>query len=74
MGMHRWLVNSPRKGPVARKKLPFDDVIKLFDEAQITADNEGHPIRQKHWQYIHNMDKNLKHTMACMKYGIDCMF
>ena len=26
-GIHRWPVNSPRKGPVARKKFPFDDVI-----------------------------------------------
>ena len=26
-GMHRWLVNSPHKGPVTRKMLPFDDVI-----------------------------------------------
>ena len=26
-GIHRWPVNFPHKGPVARKKLPFDDVI-----------------------------------------------
>ena len=26
-GIHRWLVNSPHKGPVTRKMLPFDDVI-----------------------------------------------
>ena len=26
-GIHRWLVNSPYKGPVTRKMLPFDDVI-----------------------------------------------
>ena len=26
-GIHRWPVNSPHKGPVTRKKLPFDDVI-----------------------------------------------
>ena len=25
-GIHRWPVNSPNKGPVTRKKLPFDDV------------------------------------------------
>ena len=24
---HRWPVNSPHKGPVTRKKFPFDDVI-----------------------------------------------
>ena len=26
-GTHRWPVNSPHKGPVTRKILPFDDVI-----------------------------------------------
>ena len=25
--IHRWPVNSPRKGPVTRKMFPFDDVI-----------------------------------------------
>ena len=28
-GIHRWLVNSPHKGPVTRKMFPFDDVILL---------------------------------------------
>ena len=26
-GIHRLLVDSPHKGPVTRKKFPFDDVI-----------------------------------------------
>ena len=26
-GIHRWQVNSPHKGPLTRKKFPFDDVI-----------------------------------------------
>ena len=26
-GIHRWLVNSPHKGPVTQKMFPFDDVI-----------------------------------------------
>ena len=26
-GFHRWPVNSPHKGPVTRKRFPFDDVI-----------------------------------------------
>ena len=35
MGIHRWPVNSPHKGPVTRKMFPFGDVImtgswKLF--------------------------------------------
>ena len=30
-GIHRWPVNSPHKGPVTRKRFPFDDVIiKIF--------------------------------------------
>ena len=29
MRIHRWPVNSPHKGPVARKMLPFDDVIMI---------------------------------------------
>ena len=28
-GINRWPVNSPHKGPVTRKMLPFDDVIML---------------------------------------------
>ena len=27
-GIHRWLVNSPRKRPVTRKMFPFEDVIR----------------------------------------------
>ena len=30
-GIHRWPVNSPQKGPVTRKRLPFDDVIMAGD-------------------------------------------
>ena len=29
-GIHRCLANSPHKGPVTRKMVPFDDVIMLF--------------------------------------------
>ena len=29
-GIHRWPVNSPRKGPVTWKMFPFDDVIILL--------------------------------------------
>ena len=29
-GIHRWPVNSPHKGPVTRKMLPFDDVIMFY--------------------------------------------
>ena len=30
-GIHRWLVNSPHKGLVTRKKCPFDDFIMYCD-------------------------------------------
>ena len=33
-GIHRWPVNSPHKGPVARKMFPFDDVI-MADEVPL---------------------------------------
>ena len=29
-GIHRWLMNSPHKGPVTRKMFPFDDVIMIW--------------------------------------------
>ena len=35
-GIHRWPMNSPHKGPVTRKKFPFDDVImnaETFNQA-----------------------------------------
>ena len=28
-GIHRWPLNSPHKGPVTRKKFPFDDVFMI---------------------------------------------
>ena len=39
-GIHRWPVNSPHKGPVARKMFPFDNVImkqcqRALDSQQI---------------------------------------
>ena len=32
-GIHRWPVNSPHKGPVTRKMLPFDDIIMRQEKA-----------------------------------------
>ena len=29
-GIHRWPVNSPHKGPVTRKKFPFDYIIMIW--------------------------------------------
>ena len=36
-GMHQWPVNSPHKGPVTQKMLPFDDVIMLCKTIDMTA-------------------------------------
>ena len=40
-GIHRWPMNSPHKGPVTRKMLPFDDVIM-----QLTRDQAYTPMQQ----------------------------
>ena len=37
-GIHRWPVNSPHKGPVTRKMVPFEDVIMY---TLITTDSTG---------------------------------
>ena len=29
-GIHRWPVNSPHKGPVTQKMIPFDDVMRKY--------------------------------------------
>ena len=33
--IHRWPVNSPHKGPVTRKKIPFDDVIMTWHQVLV---------------------------------------
>ena len=39
-GIHHWPVNSPHKGPVTRKMLPFDDIIMISQN----------PVRLPHGQ------------------------
>ena len=46
-GFQRWPVNSPHKGPVTRKMLPFDDVIMGFG-----ADVTNIWLRGDRWTYI----------------------
>ena len=41
-GIHRWPVNSPHKGPVMRKMLPFNDVI--MKSLQLIFAIYGYPI------------------------------
>ena len=60
--IHRWLVNSPHKGPVARKMFPFDDVILIrYDSHEmrmlgllIVGDNSAHVVRfnARHNHYL----------------------
>ena len=39
-GIHRWPVNSPYKGPVTRKRFPFDDVVMNHTDVTVTTDNK----------------------------------
>ena len=40
-GIHRWLVNSPHKGPVTRKMFPFDDVIMYWEGTDSSTWTQG---------------------------------
>ena len=53
-GIQRWPVNSPHKGPVARKKLPFDDaIILIFNPIYLITNASIHqPIHQPIHQLI----------------------
>ena len=45
--IHRWLVNSPHKGPVTRKTFPFDDVLMwvyVFSWCWRQACIDKHPV------------------------------
>ena len=48
-GIHRWLVNSPHKGPVTWKMFPFDHVIMQFMKMSYTAWPHGWAIG---WVFI----------------------
>ena len=43
-GIHRSLVNSPHKGPVTRKMLPFHDVIMCFKTHALRAPGSTEPM------------------------------
>ena len=43
-GIHRWPVISPHKGPVTRKWLPFDDVIKFADLPAAVLESDSGPV------------------------------
>ena len=57
-GIHRWSVNSPHKGPVTRKKLPFDDVImNLHMQNYLNFE----------YAFIHAIEILSCHTSICIK-------
>ena len=54
-GIHRWPVNSPHKGPITRKMLPFDDVI-------MTNRKLGSlhlPLIYDHWRVARRLSPNI---------------
>ena len=59
-GIHRWLVNSPHKGPVTRKMFPFDDVIMHWRRLRL----------RRQWLHIDNDAKHVrKHAVWLTKSG-----
>ena len=54
-GIRRWPVDSPHKGPVTRKMIPFDDVImKMIYITSIRESNIKHLQRDYFWSEIVN--------------------
>ena len=52
-GIHRWLVNSPQKGPLTRKMFPFDDVIMiLFEKENLCGPRDASNSHIWYWIYI----------------------
>ena len=55
-GIYRWPVNSPHKGPVTRKELPFDDVI--MKKGQTLVSEPAWPYRYlASWTFLLNLVK-----------------
>ena len=51
LGIHRWPMNSPYKGPVTRKMFPFHDVIVIFRENEVitwAVDTVCHQVISSH--------------------------
>ena len=59
-GIHRWPVDSPRKGPVTRKNLPFDDVIMIYNLHSLEAENK----QPSHFQLFQFANKILLHIFG----------
>ena len=59
-GIHRWLVNSPHKGPVMRKMFPFDDIFMIlcsclchFCTLQISMSQQFPRVFIVKWSQLH---------------------
>ena len=54
-GIHRWPVDSPHKGPVTQKMIPFDDIMKIDDMSV------SHSVTAVHYciQCAHQTDRLL---------------
>ena len=57
-GMHRWLVNSPHKGPVTQEIFPFDDIIMITSHLSVrlvmillNSSNGSYQFNAAHWQH-----------------------
>ena len=44
MGIHRWPVYSPHKGPVTQKMFPFDDIIMMYQINSPSLQDSGHIV------------------------------
>ena len=80
-GIHRWPSNSPHKGPVTRKMIPFDSIIMcLFDSKSSSGThftNDFSITIQMWWKFhfaliqilIHGSLQNLAHGTTA---GLSC--
>ena len=71
-GIHRWPVNSPNKGPVTWKMLPFDDVIMHdYQACHMSGKVMESLFCQSQWiareseNYIGNFGKKIKFEKWC---------
>ena len=68
-GIHRWLVDSPHKGPVTPKMLPFDDVIVLLYTkfSAVTISEKRHGIN-------HNLIPDMAYLITELLYKLIFIF
>ena len=72
-GTHRWLLNSPYKGPVTRKMFPFDDVIMNHRDTDFPQ-MPKYIISGKHNRYFLNKEEHDYKLQVNMIYTNDVDF